>query len=283
MYGIGFSLQAQYDRPMAEVIGLLKKAGFSAVSPVCSKELDLPALADCVSRHGMTIQSLHAPHKGISLLWEPENSLAQEVFENILRCIEACAEFKVPILVMHGWQGLYYTFPQEPLDFRHFDNIVEYARGKGVSVAFENLEGEEYLAALMARYRDLPHIGYCWDSGHDHCYPHKLDFLKEFGHRLIMTHLNDNLGNRDPAGIPQAIDDLHFLPYDGNLNWDSALKRLENTPEQKILNFELKLSSHSTDPCDLLYRQLPLAQFIEKAGIRARQIAGLYAEIMAKP
>lgn len=274
MCRIGFSLQKQYDIPLTQVISVLKEAGFSAVSPLWSPELDLDSLAACVRENSMTIQSLHAPHGGLYDLWNPSGSLSEKAQENITGCIDACARFQIPVMVMHGWQGLDYTF-QEPLNFSVFDRIVDYAGQKGVSIAFENLEGEEYLQALMTRYQDLPHIGYCWDSGHDHCYPHKTDFLQAYGHRLIMTHLNDNRGLRDPGGVPTGNDDLHFLPFDGNIDWIQALRRLKNLPQQDILNFEFKKRSHSTACEDLIYADLSTEEFILLAGQRARKIAEL--------
>lgn len=276
MTRIGFSLQAQYNQPMTQVIAMLSDSGFSAVSPVWSPECDLITLSACVRKHNMTIQSLHAPHKGISSLWQPDSPTSAQVQQNIMDCVDACQKFEIPIMVIHGWQGLIYTFPYFPLDFRFFDRMVEHAEKQGVAVAFENLEGEEYLQALMTRYSDLPHIGFCWDSGHDHCYPHNTDFLKTFGDRLIMTHLNDNLGLRDPGGIPSGTDDLHFLPYDGNINWPNAIDKLRKAVKQEILNFEFKICSKSTDPADLIYTQLSLEQFLHTAGIRAREIATLY-------
>lgn len=279
MADIGFSLQPQYDCPQAQVIGLLKDAGFSAVSPVWSPELALEDLAKCVQKHNMTIQSLHGPHGGLSYLWNSKDPLSENVQRRIFDCIDSCARFQIPVTVMHGWQGLDYRFPDTPLDFSAFDRIVEHAEKRNVSIAFENLEGEEYLLALMTRYRDQAHIGFCWDSGHDHCYPHKLDFLKAFGHRLIMTHLNDNLGLRDPGGVPTGNDDLHFLPYDGNIHWQSTMERLRDLPTQKILNFELKKRAASTAPEDLLYEKLSPEAYFRLAAQRARQIAQLYEQI----
>jgi sugar phosphate isomerase/epimerase len=269
MVKIGFSLQSQYDCPNAQVIELLSDAGFSAVSPVWSPNLPLEEIAACVQKHNMTIQSLHAPHGGHSALWNSKDPLSAKAQKNITDCIDACARFQIPVMVVHGWQGLFYTFPKEPLDFSVFDRIVDYAGQKNVSVAFENLEGEEYLEALMTRYCDRSHVGYCWDSGHDHCYPHKLDFLESFGQRLIMTHLNDNLGLRNPDGTPTRDDDLHFLPYDGNIHWETALGRLKNLPKQEILNFELKKRSISNAPKDLIYEKLSAKEFFELAGKRA--------------
>ena len=280
MYNIGFSLQPQYDLPITQVIALLKDAGFCAVSPFWSGESDLASIVRCAREHSMIIQSLHAPHKDIALLWQPNSSLSAEVQNRTIGCIDACAQFHIPTMVLHCWKGLFYTFPKEPLDFSAFDRIVDHAGQKNISIAFENLEGEEYLDALMTRYRDRPNVGFCWDSGHDLCYPHKTDFLESFGDRLIMTHMNDNLGLRNPDGIPSGEDDLHFLPFDGKINWESALGRLKNLPKQSILNFELKMRSKSAAPTDLIYEKLSTEKFLHLAGQRARQIADLYEQII---
>ena len=95
-----------------------------------------------------------------------------------------------------------------------------------------------------------------------------------------MTHLNDNLGLRDPAGVPTGNDDLHFLPYDGNIHWKNALGRLKNLPKQNTLNFELKKRSTSTAPVDLIYEKLSTEEYFHLAGQRARQIADLYEQII---
>lgn len=282
MVDMGFSLQPQYACSQSHVIELLCDAGFSAVSPVWSPDLPLEALATCVQAHNMTIQSLHAPHGGLTYLWNSKEPLSTRAQSNITGCIDACAKFQIPILVIHGWQGLNYTFPEEPLDFTVFDRIVDYAGEKSISIAFENLEGEEYLEALMMRYSNRSYVGFCWDSGHDHCYPHKTDFLKAYGHRLIMTHLNDNLGLRDQGGIPTGNDDLHFLPYDGNIHWDAAIGRLKYLPKQNILNFEIKKRSSSNAPEDLIYENLSPEAFFQLAGDRARHIADLYERIIEK-
>lgn len=272
---LGFSLQRQYDRPIEDVIALLKEAEFSAVSPVFSPDVDLSVIDTCVHKHGMLIQSIHAPLH-IAPLWQQDNEASDSVLASVIDTIDTCARFCVPVMVLHSWQGLSYTFPGEPLYYEHFDRLVTYALEKNVSIAFENLEGEEYLAALMTRYGDCDHVGFCWDSGHENCYPHTLDFLQLFGDRLIMTHLNDNLGLRDPGGIPAGEDDLHYLPGDGKIDWAHALQKLSRCKIQNTLNFELKIRSKSKAEQDLIYDKLSLEAFIMQAGMRARQFAQQY-------
>lgn len=276
--GIGFSLQREYSIPTSRVISLLSEHGFSAVSLCWTPELDIYSLAKAVKENNMIIQSIHASYADIDFLWQLESERGYSAFQNIIRSIDDCARFEIPVLVMHGWKGLIYTFPKTPLDFSLFDKIVQYAGNEGVSVAFENLEGEEYLNALMSRYQNLQNVGYCWDSGHDNCYPHKTDFLEKFGDRLIMTHLNDNFGLRDVNGIPSGEDDLHLIPYDGKIDWDKAISRLKYAARQNILNFELKMVSKSKVHGDILYANLPLEDFIAKAGVRAHLIAEKYFE-----
>lgn len=273
MVSLGFSMQLKYDRPHPQVIELLHDAGFSAISPVWSPDLPWEEIMTTAQNLGMTVQSAHTPHGGQPHLWDPADPLRNSTLEKFLDCIEDCARMDIPIAVLHGWQGLGYTFPETPLDFSAFDRIVDYAQSKGVTIAFENLEGEEYLKALLDRYRDRPNIGYCWDSGHDNCYPHRLDFLESFGHRLVITHLHDNFGTR---GTPTTLDDLHLLPGDGNICWEQAMERLKNLPRQRILNFELKKLCKSTDPADRLYAQLTTEEYFRLAAQRARQIADLY-------
>ena len=282
MTALGFSLQAKYDCSLTQAVEMLCDVGFSAISPVWSPELPLEDLTACVARLGMTIQSVHAPHRGQPILWDPSDPMRSSTQKQFLDCIDTCAQFDIPIAVLHGWQGLGYTFPETPLDFSAFDRIVDYAEERNVSIAFENLEGEEYLQALLNRYRNRPHVGYCWDSGHDHCYPHKLDFLKSFGERLIMTHIHDNLGTRDPGGTPTTLDDLHLLPYDGNIRWESTIQRLKDLPKQNILNFELKKLCKSPAIEDRIYADLSTREYFRLAAQRARQIADLYEKTITK-
>lgn len=272
---LGFSLESKYALPTAQVIALLRRAGFSALSPVWTNFDDMSAISKYAKQQNMFLQSLHAPPKDIDLLWQPQSPESKSMQAAMLESLNACARLQIPTLVVHGWQGLAYTFPDTPLDFSFFDKLVATARQLGVAIAFENLEGEEYLAALLARYRNEPHVGYCWDSGHNHCYPHKLDFLREFGDRLIMTHLNDNMGFRGEGGKPVSRDDMHILPYDGIIDWPRQFQRLKTARRQEILNFEIKTVSHRLPT----YPQWTLEQLIAEAGNRARRIAEGYAAL----
>ena len=269
MVDLGFSLQAQYDLSFSQAIVLLNNAGFSAVSPIWSPDLALETLATCVQKHNMTIQSLHAPHGGLAYLWNSKDPLSVQAQRNITDCIDACAQFQIPITVVHGWQGLIYTFPKEPLDFSVFDRIVDHADQKKVSIAFENLEGEEYLDALMAHFAGNDTVGFCWDSGHEMCYNHSQDLLAKYGDRLLCTHLNDNLGIKAYDGTITWLDDLHLLPFDGIADWTYNAKRLAKCNFRDVLTFELTVKSKPGRHDNDAYGQMPFERYVAEAYKRA--------------
>ena len=276
MAKIGFSVDGKYARPMADVVKLLHDTGFDAISPLWQRGVSLEDTLATAHRCGMTVQSLHGPLRGLPGMWSGEEEVFRSIREDVLASAEACADFGIPTVVIHSWSGIDYSFREEDLCFRHFDDLVDLACRRGINVAFENLEGPEFLAALLERYRDLPNVGLCWDSGHEMCYAPDRDFLQEYGSRLLMTHLNDNYGITDPAGKLQGTDDLHLIPGQGIGNWEQILKRLKGAKAQEILNFELKIRPKG-DRCKVdLYSKMPLEQFFREAYEAACSVAAGY-------
>ena len=261
----GFSLQDSYALPMPQVIDLLADVGFCAVSPGWQRDGDLEEIVRCARSRNMTVQTLHGPLRGMPAMWSRDPEVSRPLLEDILQSATDCAKYNIPILVIHPWNGVDYTFREEDICFDHFDALVDHAGKLGITVAFENLEGPEYLAALLERYKDCGHVGYCWDSGHELCYTPGWDFLTPYGDRLVMTHLNDNLGVTDPGGKLRGTDDLHLLPYDGIVDWDKTIQRLKTAKKQEILNFELKIRPKGNRCTYDLYSKLSLEDYFRKA------------------
>lgn len=273
---IGFSLQSGYSLPMPQVLDLLAQAGFCAISPGWEPGGDLQETVQQARTLGLTLQSLHGPLRGMPAMWSRDRDIARPILEDLLSSALDCAALEIPILVVHPWNGVDYTFCREALCFDHFDQLVTHAGQLGIQVAFENLEGPEYLTALMTRYAHCENVGYCWDCGHERCYTPHWDPLRLFGDRLIMTHLNDNFGVTDPGGRLQGTDDLHLLPGHGNLDWADTLRRLKEAKPQQILNFEFKIRPKG-DRCKLdLYSRMPLRQYIHEAYRNACQVVEGY-------
>jgi len=191
--------------------------------------------------------------------------------------LEDCRSLQIPIMVVHVWIGFDYVFSPDLLHFENFDLLVSRAAACGVQLAFENTEGEEYLFALMEHLAGNPAVGFCWDSGHELCYNRSRDLLAQFGDRLIMTHLNDNLGISRYDGRIFWTDDLHLLPYDGISDWDDHIRRLQQARPMEILNFELNIASKPNRHENDKYGQMPLEAYFAEAYARACRIAWRYA------
>ena len=170
-------------------------------------------------------------------------------------------------------RGRYYECNPGELYFGNYDAVVNYAAQKGVKIAFENTEGEEYLAALMDAFRGEKHVGFCWDSGHEMCYNHSKDLLALYGDRLLGTHLNDNLGIRDFGGKITYIDDLHLLPFDGIADWDNIAARLDRCGFSGPLTFELNVMSKPGRRDNDIYRKLSPEEYIAECYKRACRVA----------
>jgi sugar phosphate isomerase/epimerase len=164
------------------------------------------------------------------------------------------------------------------LDYKNFDEIVSYAEKYSIKIAFENTEGEEYLFALMEHFKNTDTVGFCWDSGHEMCYNHSQDLLSKYGDRLIMTHINDNLGISRFDGKTFWTDDLHLLPFDGIADWDYNVMRLKKSKHLDILNFELNINSKPERHENDVYEQMTLEQYFTEAYKRACKIAYKYSK-----
>ena len=274
---IGISLSKTWKLPLEEVLPLIRATGFDAVSPVWSPKEDLSVTVRMANECGLEVQSLHAPFGQVVHMWSREEELCAPARQELLTALEDCARCGIPVLVAHVWKGFDYIFQPEDIFFGNFDLVVDVAQEKGVKIAFENTEGEEYLNALMAHFEGNETVGFCWDAGHELCYNDSRDLLAQYGNRLLMTHLNDNLGTSRFDGKIFWTDDLHLLPYDGIADWPYNIDRLRKANKQEYLNFELvtvsKPGRHENDA----YDQMPFQQYLAEAYKRACRIAYGYS------
>ncbi len=275
---IGISLADRYCLPMVEILKMLKQIGFDAVSPNYCKDNNLEEIITQARNSGLEIQSLHAPFGKAADMWSADGDICTPALNELLDALQICRRFDIPVLVVHSWIGFDYTFSGENLNFTNFDKLVDAATEYGVKIAFENTEGEEYLFALMDHFCESKTVGFCWDSGHEMCYNHSKDLLCKYGDRLIITHLNDNLGISRFDGKTFWTDDLHLLPYDGVADWDYNTDRLKNAKKLDILNFELAINSKPNRHENDIYSQMDIRLYFTEAYKRACKIAFRYSK-----
>jgi sugar phosphate isomerase/epimerase len=212
----------EYSIPFAEALRMIHAAGFEVVSLGARPEhsgyattAGRAAIRKLLGEHGLTIDSVHAPFPEGDRLF----SLAEaERAESVRQCraaIDAAAELDGHIVVIHLIQP--YGIPHDEKRNRMIDEgrrsvaaLAAYASGRGVKLALENGQKADYdevLADLLAEFTE-PHVGFCYDSGHEHVQGADFTVLKRFGHRLLTVHIHDNKGS-----------DTHVLPYEGTIDW----------------------------------------------------------------
>ncbi len=222
-----------------ELMQLIKNIGFDGVAFSCSGTTEISDLIECANQVGLLVTYLHAPYVMMPEVWSNDEEASLGAAEKIIEVISLAAKYSIPAVVIHAWCGFDYKFDKDNLGFWGLDKIVEAGEKTGVKLAFENTEGLEFLREIMNRYKDREIVGFCWDSGHEACYNFSEDMLSEFGDRLMVTHINDNVGIRSNEGKIFWTDDLHLLPYDGIIDWDEAVIRLKKAKKLEFLNLEL--------------------------------------------
>lgn len=224
-----------------EQLVMVKNVGFEAFFTGCRELEDLKATRKAADELGLYYQSIHAPFGGEASareMWK-EGENGERAFEIMKGWIEATSEVAVDMLICHCFIGFNTGESPTELGLERYGKLIDRAEELGVRLAFENVEGDEFLAAVINTYRGRKGVGFCWDSGHEMCYNRSVDQLALYGDILLGTHLHDNLGIQSYDGVVTSRDDLHLLPYDGVADWDELALRLAKTGFDGPLTFEL--------------------------------------------
>lgn len=259
-----------------EQITLFKQTGFDAFFTDWDENIkNYRKLADKI---GMTYQSLHAPFTNSAKMWKKDEESESAVNE-LLQCVKDCSEANIPIMVAHVYIGFESNAGPNEAGIENFGRVIEEAAKRNVKIAFENTEGEEYLAALMKTFSKYKNVGFCWDTGHELCYNKGKDMMALYGEHIICTHLNDNLGISDFNGKITWTDDLHLLPFDGINDWNSIVMRLNKYDYNDILTFELVKSSKPGRHDNDKYNRMIFEEYVAEAYARACRVATLKRKV----
>lgn len=264
-----------YPVSTEEQIPLIRASGFDGIFTGWSKDAPIGHWASLAAQNGLYYQSLHAPFNRADRMWEDDDS-GDEVAEELCLCLDDCAKYGIPVMVAHAFIGFDKHAPNER-GVERFSYVARHAELRGVKLALENTEGEEYLAMLLDALRDNPAVGFCIDTGHEMCYNHSRDLIGKYTGRVIATHLNDNMGITDESNITWH-DDAHLLPFDGIADWSGIVRRLKSAGYDGPLTFELtsrnKPNRHTHDG----YAGWNFEMFLANAYERAQRVLSLWNE-----
>lgn len=263
---LGTGLSVSDVCPEPEQLEIIKNAGFDAFffdKPKKSDFRPTETMAEKGAKLGLRFQSLHAPFYGMDDVWhDEEGELSAVMINDLLNSIDECSRFGIPTAVMHAVIGMDNHNPTQ-LGIDRLEKVIDLAVKRGVRLAFENTEGEEYLARILEAYGDVPEVGFCIDTGHEMCYNYSENLIGRYGKYLTATHLNDNMGM---TGTEITFyDDAHLLPFDGIADWEKIAGRLKKAGYDGILTFEVIKNGRPGRDTHKRYEKLSVEEYIALA------------------
>ena len=125
-----------------EGLQLLKNAGFTCFTTGRYKREDVKALREKADELGLFFDSIHAPFlfpdAYCNDVWKENNEKGDRMYASYIETINSAGEFGVPYVVIHYMGSL--SIPKmNDMGFKRFDDLVELAKEKNVTIAFENM------------------------------------------------------------------------------------------------------------------------------------------------
>lgn len=255
MRPIGIMMHAIGNLTDEEYIRLIAERGFTATftGPFATDRMQAD-LADLLAKHGITYENLHAPFNHINDIWL-DKSDGHEMFRELCDCVDRCVAADVHMMVVHLSSGMN---PPSITDIgrARFSCLVDYAARKNVKIAFENQRWLANLAWAMEFFSNDT-VGFCWDFGHENCFTPGREYMPMFGNRLLCTHIHDN------SCVFNADD--HWLPFDGNADFDRFARQL------KASGYEGSLMLEVIGYRDR-YRNMPAEGYLDRAANAAKRL-----------
>jgi sugar phosphate isomerase/epimerase len=252
-------------RLTTELLGQIAESSFEALEIFATRghfdyttRQEIQSIASALSQHGLALASLHAPTSrdlsatregGTPLsITEVERVRRIEAMDELKRVIDVAEDLPFSRLILHMGGSRETADPRKrDAAFSSLEHLVLHAHHRGVTIAVENTTSEmgdpAYLRAFVDETR-LAGLRFNFDIGHAHLAdgPEPERIEKAFAplrELAVSAHLHDNHGDKDE----------HLPPYDGSIDWESAVKILKTAAESDLaLTLELKEKSGHDAP-----------------------------------
>lgn len=232
-----------YDLSPQDRMRTIKEAGFDGVILLWADyfDKDYKDFPDYARKEGLFVENTHAPYMKANSIWK-DSIDGQEYMNHIISCIEDCAKYCIPTLVVHPINGRN-PLPANSIGIERFKKIVDAAEKFDINVAIENQGNPDYIDYVF-RNIESGRLKFCFDSGHEKYYSPDLDLLELYGDKLVALHLHDNNGE----------EDTHALPFTGVVDWNRIAARLEDINYSGAIALETlnKGFEHIKDPVEFL-------------------------------
>ncbi|MGB2622982.1 MAG: sugar phosphate isomerase/epimerase family protein [Candidatus Acidiferrum sp.] len=244
-------------RLTTELLGQIAEARFEALEIFATRshfdyttKAEVQAMVGALSQNHLALASLHAPTSrdlsatregGAPLsICEVERVRRIEAMDELKRVIDVAEDLPYSRLILHMGGSRETADPRKrDAAFSSLEHLVLHAHHAGVTIAVENTTSEmgdpAYLRAFVDETR-LTGLRFNFDIGHAFLAdgPEAERVEKGFSplrELVVSAHIHDNHGEKDE----------HLPPYDGSIDWESAVKTLKSAPEPDLpLTLELK-------------------------------------------
>lgn len=214
---------------------------YMEVSPAIGEEnlIDFEKLAELAKEYGVTIWSFHLPFMPFEELDISKPELADYSVEHLSKLIRRGGKVGIKKFVIHpSGEPIEESDRKTRMECskKSLAILAEVAGEFGATIAVENLprtclgrNSGEVLELVSAH----PALRVCFDTNHLLSESHA-DFLKAVGGDLIVTtHVSDY----------DFVDEKHFLPGEGSIDWQPFIKDLVASGYKGIWLYELGLIS----------------------------------------
>lgn len=259
MREIGINLQI---KPEVCAIDFIKRAsalGFNTLFTDTPSERDLHIIANALAASGMRYETIHAPFSHINDIWLAGEG-GEEMLRELMQAVDRCHEGGVPVVVIHLSSGNTPP-PISQIGLERYMRLVEYAAINGVKLAFENQRKADRLTWAFEKFGRMPHVGFCFDCGHENCFTPGMQFLPLYGDRLLCTHIHDNDCVQD--------HDLHMLPFDGRIDFGRITRQLREVRYEGPLTLEIHTQNSDK------YTFMTLQAFLERAAMSIKRLRSM--------
>lgn len=219
-------------------------------------------LAAWLAEAGLRLHSVHAPivEHLIAGEWGPPLSTAASAEQARVAAVrEAKLAAAVAKRIPYGYLVTHLGIPdamQPPQGdnsaaaaVRSIEELAAATSDVGVTLAVEvipnRISAAERLVTLLEDELDLPApgAGICLDMGHAFLMGDLADTIEIVSGHLVTTHVHDNRGKADD----------HLVPFDGGIDWPTALMSLQKVGYEGCILFEL---ANTSTPKDVLQKSV---------------------------
>jgi sugar phosphate isomerase/epimerase len=227
-------------------------------------------LAGWLREARLELHSVHAPivEHLLDGVWGPPLSTAAAAEEARRKAVaETVAALEIARTIPFRYLVVHLGIPDEmkppsgsnqrPAAARSLTEIAAAAAPLGVQVAVEVIPNKLSAAAVLVRLveedleLDPTCVGICLDMGHAFLMGDLADAIETVSGELVTTHVHDNRGRSDD----------HLVPFEGRIDWPTALMSLEKIGYEGVILFEL---ANTSTPRDVLEKTVGVRRRFEE-------------------